>query len=69
MGATCAEELTRVKILSNVVRYFQIEASMGDRDKVETLLFLMQNVDIFAWSPYEILGVNPMFIVHKLNVD
>ena len=69
MGATCAEELTRVKILPDVVRYFQIGASMGDRDKVETLLFLMQNVDIFAWSPYEMPGVDPKFIVHKLNVD
>ena len=32
------------------------------------LLFLIQNVD-FAWSPYEVLGVDPEFIVHKLNVN
>ena len=38
-------------------------------DKVETLLFLIHNVDVFAWSPYEMPGVNPEFIVHKLNVD
>ena len=42
---------------------------MGDRDKVETLLFLIQNVDVFAWSPYKVLGVDPEFIVHKLNID
>ena len=29
----------------------------------------MQNVDVFAWSPYEVPGVDPEFIVHKLNVD
>ena len=33
------------------------------------LLFLIQNVDVFAWSPYEVPRVDPEFIVHKLNVD
>ena len=33
------------------------------------LLFLIQNVDVFAWSPYEVLGMDPEFIVHKLNMD
>ena len=42
---------------------------MGDMDRVELLLFLVQNVDVFAWSPYEVPRVNPEFIVHKLNVD
>ena len=42
---------------------------MKDEDKVETLLFLVQNVDMFAWSPYEVPRVDPEFIVHKLNVD
>ena len=42
---------------------------MKDKERVEMLLFLMRNVDVFAWSPYEVLGVDPKFIVHKLNVD
>ena len=42
---------------------------MNDREKVKMLLFLLQNVDVFAWSPYKVLGVDPKFIVHKLNVD
>ena len=33
------------------------------------LLFLLQNVDVFAWSPYKVPDVDPEFIVHKLNVD
>ena len=33
------------------------------------LLFLIQNVDVFAWSSYEVPGVDPEFIIHKLNVD
>ena len=59
----------KVKIFPNIDRYFQIGASMKDRDKVEMLLFLLQNVDVFAWSSYEVPRVDPEFIVHKLNVD
>ena len=69
MEASCAEELIRVKILPDVDWYFQIGAIVGDRDKVETLLFLIQNVDVFAWSRYEVPEVDPEFIVHKFNVD
>lgn len=42
---------------------------MKDEDKVETMLLLIENVDVIAWSPYEVLGVDPEFIVHKLKVD
>ena len=24
---------------------------------------------MFVWNPYEVLGVDPTFITHKLNVD
>ncbi|XP_075655153.1 uncharacterized protein LOC142625361 [Castanea sativa] len=36
---------------------------------ITLLLFLIQNVDVFAWNPYEVPSVDPEFIVHKLNVD
>ena len=42
---------------------------MANKERVDMLLFLMQNVDVFAWSPYKVLRVDPEFIVHKLNVD
>ena len=42
---------------------------MKDGDKVETLLFLIRNVGVFTWNPYEVPGVDPEFIIHKLNVD
>ena len=69
MGASGAENLIQVTILPDDDRSFQIGASMTDEDRVEMLLFLVQNANVFAWSPYEVLGVDPEFIVHKLNVD
>ena len=41
MGASCAKEPLRVKILPDVDRYFQIGASLKDKDKVGMLLFLI----------------------------
>lgn len=36
---------------------------------MEILLTLVQNLDVFSWSPYDVSGVNSSFIMHKLNVD
>ena len=69
MEASYAKELIRVKILLDVNWYFQIGASMRDGDKVETLLFLIHNVDVFTWSSYKVPEVDPEFIAHKLNID
>jgi len=69
MGARCTEELVKVKILSDTNKYFQVRASMSNEERVQVLLFMIQNMDVFAWNPYEILGVDLEFIVHKLNVD
>ena len=59
----------RVKILQDDDRCFFIRASVKDKEMVEMLLFLVQNVDVFAWSPYEVPGVDLGFIIYKLNVD
>ena len=69
MEVDCAKETLKIKIFLDVDRYFQVGVSLNNDDKVGMLLFLVQNVDVFAWSPYEVPGVDPEFIVHRLNVD
>ena len=58
-----------MRILPDKDRSFLIEASVKDEERIEMLLFLVHNVDVFVWSPYEVPRVDPKFIVHKLNVD
>ena len=58
----------RVKILLDDDRSFLIGVGVKDIERVEMLLFLVQNIDVFTWSPYEVLVVDSEFIVHKLNV-
>ena len=48
MGVSRAEDLVRVKILSDDDRSFLIGASLKGKKRVEMLLFLVQNVDMFA---------------------
>ena len=69
MGAGGVEDLIKVRILSDDDKSFQIGTSMKDEDRVEMLLFLIRNMEVFAWSLYEVLGVDLEFIVHKLNMD
>ena len=41
MGASCAEDLIRVRILPDENRSFQIGVNMKDKDRVEMLLLLI----------------------------
>ena len=42
---------------------------MRVKDRVEVLLSLVQNFDVYTWSSYEVPEVDLTFIIHKLNVD
>ena len=42
---------------------------MSNEERIQVLLFPIQNMDVFTWNPYEVPGVDPGFFVHKLNVD
>ena len=49
--------------------FFQVGAQLPPQEKAELLAFLRGNIDVFAWSVYETLGVDPNFICHHLNVN
>ena len=69
MGAGYTKELVKVKILPDTNKYFQVGVNMNNEERVQVLLFLTQNIDVFAWNPYEVPGIDLGFIVHRLNVD
>ena len=67
-GARC-EELEKITIDTDVNKYFQVGVQLPPWEKEELVAFLRKNVDVFAWSAYEALGVDPNFICHHLNVN
>ncbi|XP_075669115.1 uncharacterized protein LOC142638898 [Castanea sativa] len=67
-GVKC-EELENVAIGDDGEKFFQVGAQLPPREKEERVVFLRENIDVFAWSAYEALGVDPNFIFHHLNVN
>jgi len=63
------EELEKIVIDDDEEKFFQVRVQLPYWEKEELIVFLRKNVDMFAWSPYKALGVNPNFICHHLNVS
>ncbi|XP_028116477.1 uncharacterized protein LOC114314222 [Camellia sinensis] len=63
------EALHQVEIDRNLNQLFMIGASLDNVERQELVAFLLKNIDMFAWSPYEMPGVDPLVAQHRLNVD
>uniref|UniRef100_A0A2N9FSE9 RNase H type-1 domain-containing protein n=1 Tax=Fagus sylvatica TaxID=28930 RepID=A0A2N9FSE9_FAGSY len=50
-------------------KYFKIGRELSQGNRTELIDFLVGNVDVFAWDPYEVPGVDPNYIEHRLNTD
>ena len=49
--------------------FFQVGAQLPPQKREELIVFLKRNIDVFAWSAYKALEVDPDFICHHLNVN
>ena len=63
------EDMGRVTVTDDSEKFFQVGAKLPLQEKERLLEFLRANVDVFAWNPYEALGVDLNFICHRLNVN
>ncbi|XP_058216855.1 uncharacterized protein LOC131327735 [Rhododendron vialii] len=63
------EELIRFSIPGEEGRYFLIGNSLSMAEREEMYQFLMRNIEVFAWTPQDMPGVDPSFAMHSLNVD
>ena len=46
-----------------------IGKDLSPEREAESLSFLRQNVDVFAWSPKDLLGIDRSIVEHRLDVD
>ncbi|XP_058216809.1 uncharacterized protein LOC131327681 [Rhododendron vialii] len=63
------EDLVTFPITEDGSRYFLIGSSLNDTDQNVTFDFLKKNIEVFAWTSYEMPGADPSFICHELNID
>ena len=45
-------------------QYFQVGYQLPPLEKVEFVKFLDANIDVFAWSTYDVPRIDPGFICH-----
>ncbi|KAH7862454.1 hypothetical protein Vadar_005027 [Vaccinium darrowii] len=64
------EGLKRVQIQEdNEERYFLIGETLPELEERDLVTFLKDHIDVFAWTPQEMPGIDPEVICHHLNVD
>ncbi|XXG41305.1 hypothetical protein AAC387_Pa01g1795 [Persea americana] len=64
------KDLTEIKIdPDNPDKFFLPRSQLPKPEKTELLNLLLQNKEVFAWTPCEMPGISPEVICHKLNVD
>ncbi|XP_075669650.1 uncharacterized protein LOC142639339 [Castanea sativa] len=51
------------------VDFIVVGVRLPHQEKMELVMFFKNNVDVFAWDPYEAFGVDPSFICHRLNIN
>ena len=49
-------------------RFFLTSSNLIEREKTELIEFLTTNIEVFAWTMYEMPGIDPSFIKHELNI-
>ncbi|KAJ8615907.1 hypothetical protein MRB53_035279 [Persea americana] len=64
------EDLTKVNIdPANPDRFFLVGSQLPETEKTDLPDLLEENKAVFAWTPYEMPGIDPAVICHELKVD
>ena len=70
------EEESKVEALETVAlvedgttKTTRIGTTLSPEIRTRLIKFLKENLDVFAWSHKDMLGISPKIIQHKLKVD
>ena len=64
------EGLKKIQIdESDHERYFLLGQELSEDEQTDLLKFLLDNKEVFAWTPKEMPEIDPEVMVHRLNVD
>ncbi|XP_028127434.1 uncharacterized protein LOC114323937 [Camellia sinensis] len=63
------EDLVEVRIDENdPTKFFLLGSSLSSAERMDYVDFLVSNLEAFAWTPYDMPGIDLSFICHQLNV-
>ncbi|XP_057465711.1 uncharacterized protein LOC130755326 [Actinidia eriantha] len=68
--AKVIEELVRYELDEpGSDRFFLVGSDLSECERTELVHLLKANIEAFAWTPYEMPGIDPNLIKHELNVQ
>ena len=59
-----AKDLEKVVIEQDKERHFQVGSQLPSSEKAQLVKFLKVNIDVFAWSTYNVPRIDLEFICH-----
>lgn len=62
------EDLVTMPLNEDGSHFFLLGSSLSEAVREEMFQFLKQNIEVFAWTPYEMPSLDPSFICHSFNV-
>ena len=69
-GENKMETLETVALVEDrVTKTTRIGMTLSPEMRTRLIKFLKENLDVFAWSHEDMLGISPKIIQHKLNVN
>lgn len=63
------EQLLSFLLRDDPAKCVQIGSLLSEEEKGQLLDFLHHNVDILAWSAFDMPRIPPRVIIHKFNID
>ena len=69
-GKNKMEALETVALVEDeITKTMRIWTTLSPEMRTRLIQFLKENLDVFAWSHEDMLGISPKVIQHKLNVN
>src|SRR3954466_1068444 len=63
------EEVEKIPLERSSEKYLQTGSCLKEPLKARLVDFLRSNLDVFAWTPSDMPGINPEVIAHELNIQ
>ena len=61
------DPIEKVK-LDGSKKFTYTSSLLSNEEREQLQLVLLNNIDVFAWSHSDMVGINPMLASHKLNI-
>ncbi|XP_072074644.1 uncharacterized protein [Arachis hypogaea] len=63
------DELEKIPLMPKAELFTYISRALEGEERARLIRVLQDNVDLFAWTPTDMLGIDPNIICHKLAIN